>query len=128
MDFRESETVALKSVVAENVRKEILAFANTNGGTLYIGVSDNGDVIGVSNTEKTIQQIANIVRDSVNRISPCSCTTKQLRSMKNRLFPSRSNRAPASLIIWQRKACARRVFMSDRVLLPFRPVMPQSAE
>lgn len=65
MDFQESETVELKSVVVEDVKKEIIAFANSNGGTLYIGVSDNGDVIGVSNTDETIQQIANMVRDSI---------------------------------------------------------------
>ena len=65
MDFRESETIELKSVVVEDVKKEIIAFANTNGGALYIGVSDNGDVIGVSNTDETIQQIANMVRDSI---------------------------------------------------------------
>ncbi len=65
MDFRESESVELKSVVVEDVKKEIIAFANTNGGTLYIGVSDHGDVIGVSNADETIQQIANMVRDSV---------------------------------------------------------------
>ena len=65
MDFRESETVELKSVVVDDVKKEIIAFANTNGGTLYIGVSDNGDVTGVSNTDETIQQITNMVRDSI---------------------------------------------------------------
>lgn len=65
MDFRESETIELKSVVVEDVKKEIIAFANSNGGTLYIGVSDNGDVIGVSNTDEAIQQIANMVRDSI---------------------------------------------------------------
>ena len=65
MDFRESETVELKSVVVEDVKKEIIAFANSNGGTLYIGISDHGDPIGVSNTDETIQHIANMVRDSI---------------------------------------------------------------
>lgn len=65
MDFQESETIELKSVVVEDVKKEIIAFANGNGGTLYIGVSDNGDVIGVTNADETIQQIANMVRDSI---------------------------------------------------------------
>lgn len=65
MDFRESETIELKSVVVEDVKKEIIAFANSSGGTLYIGVSDHGDVIGVSNTDETVQQIANMVRDSI---------------------------------------------------------------
>lgn len=65
MDFRESETIELKSVVVDDVKKEIIAFANSSGGTLYIGVSDHGDVIGVSNADETILQIANMVRDSI---------------------------------------------------------------
>ena len=65
MDFRESETIELKSVVIDDVKKEIIAFANTNGGTLYIGVSDHGDVMGVSDADETVQQITNMVRDSI---------------------------------------------------------------
>ena len=65
MDFRESETVELKSMVVEDIKKEIIAFANSSGGTLYIGISDHGDVIGVTNPDETIQQVANMVRDSV---------------------------------------------------------------
>lgn len=65
MDFRESETVELKSVVVEDVKKEIIAFANSSGGTLYIGVSDHGNIVGVTNPDETIQQVANMVRDSV---------------------------------------------------------------
>lgn len=65
MDFRESETVELKSVVVEDVKKEVIAFANSNGGTLYIGVSDDGTVIGVTNVDETIQQITNITRDAI---------------------------------------------------------------
>ena len=63
--YRESETVELKSVVVEDVKKEIVAFANSNGGKLYIGVVDDGTVVDVADTDATIQQIANMVRDSV---------------------------------------------------------------
>ena len=42
MIFRESETVELKEVVVDDIKKEIIAFANCNGGKLYIGVQDDG--------------------------------------------------------------------------------------
>ena len=48
MKYQENESVELKEVYVEDVRKEIIAFANTNGGTVYIGVKDNGDVVGVN--------------------------------------------------------------------------------
>ena len=42
MVFKESETVELKSVVVDDIKKEIIAFTNCEGGKLYIGVQDDG--------------------------------------------------------------------------------------
>ena len=65
MFFRESETVELKLDYTENIRKEIIAFANTNGGTLYVGVSDDGHAAGVPDPDELILRIGNMLRDSV---------------------------------------------------------------
>lgn len=65
MTFMESETIELKSSVGAGLCKEVIAFANTKGGTLYIGVEDNGTVIGVDNADRVILQINNMVRDSI---------------------------------------------------------------
>ena len=35
MRFRETETVELKSIVMDDIKKEIIAFANCDGGTIY---------------------------------------------------------------------------------------------
>ena len=48
MIFRESETVELKEIVVDDIKKEIIAFANCEGGKLYIGVQDDGTVIGTT--------------------------------------------------------------------------------
>lgn len=63
--YRETEYVELKVKYIEDVRKEIIAFANTAGGTLYIGIDDAGMVVGVDNADYIIQQIANGLRDAV---------------------------------------------------------------
>lgn len=34
--------VELKAIVVEDIKKEIIAFANCEGGKLYIGVQDDG--------------------------------------------------------------------------------------
>ena len=65
MMYRESETVELKSVVVEDIKKEVIAFANSNGGKLYIGVADDGTVIGVDSADEVTQQVANMVRDAI---------------------------------------------------------------
>lgn len=63
--YRESEYVELKVQYVEDIRKEIIAFANTAGGTLYVGIDNNGEVIGLENSDAVIQQIANGLRDAV---------------------------------------------------------------
>jgi len=65
MYFTESENVELKSVYVEDVKKEVIAFANTHGGTIYIGVEDNGNVCGISNADAVIQQVMNTARDAI---------------------------------------------------------------
>lgn len=65
MIFRESETVELKEIVVDDIKKEIVAFANSAGGVLYIGVADDGSIAGVENPDGTTQQIVNMVRDSI---------------------------------------------------------------
>ncbi len=65
MDLYESETVELKEIYTFGLKKEIVAFANTNGGIIYIGVRDSGEVIGVDNADFVMQQISNSLRDSI---------------------------------------------------------------
>lgn len=65
MLFRESETVELKEVVVDDIKKEIIAFANCDGGKLYIGVRNDGTVIGLDNADSVSLQISNMVRDAI---------------------------------------------------------------
>ncbi len=65
MSFQETETVELKSIVKDDLKKEIVAFANCNGGTVYVGVADDGTVLGVENADECALQISNMVRDAV---------------------------------------------------------------
>ena len=65
MTFQESETLELKEIVVEDIKKEIIAFANSAGGTLYVGVADDGSIVGVDSSDTVTQQISNMVRDSI---------------------------------------------------------------
>lgn len=65
MNFIESELVELKSELVGDICKEVIAFANTKGGTLYIGVANDGSVVGVQNADKVTLQINSMVRDSI---------------------------------------------------------------
>ncbi len=65
MELKESETVELKEIVVEDIKKEIVAFANCNGGKIIVGISDAGNIVGIDNPDKVTQQISNMVRDGI---------------------------------------------------------------
>jgi ATP-dependent DNA helicase RecG len=55
----------------ESVAGEIVAFANSDGGALYVGVDDDGCIFGLSDTNATFQSLTNICRDRcIPPISP----------------------------------------------------------
>ena len=65
MRFQETETVELKSMALDDIKKEIIAFANCDGGTVYVGVADDSTVLGVENADECALQISNMVRDAI---------------------------------------------------------------
>ena len=60
----ESETLEFKkttSMLKEAV-ETVVAFANSNGGYLFFGISDSGDVIGQDVSDSTLKNIANTIK------------------------------------------------------------------
>lgn len=47
MKYEESDKVELKREMVKDLDKEIVAFLNDHGGTIYIGVDDYGNIVGV---------------------------------------------------------------------------------
>ena len=47
MKYEESDKVELKREIVKDLDKEIIAFLNTEGGTIYVGVEDDGTVVGI---------------------------------------------------------------------------------
>lgn len=65
MKYRESYTVELKQEVNADFKKEIIAFANSEGGEIFVGVDRGGSVVGVADAEKVMEQIGNMIRDGI---------------------------------------------------------------
>lgn len=61
----ESERIEFKSQVTEDIYKEVIAFANTDGGIIYIGVDDKGNFIGIDNVDETYTRLINGIRDAI---------------------------------------------------------------
>lgn len=62
----ESLSVEFKrSWALDKVRKTLAAFANGAGGDLYIGVADDGTVLGVDDPDQVCQSVNSVIRDSI---------------------------------------------------------------
>ncbi|MDR3264204.1 MAG: putative DNA binding domain-containing protein [Clostridiales bacterium] len=65
MRFFENETTELKSIYTDDIKKTAVAFANTDGGRIYIGVGDDGEVIGIADCDDLILRIVNSCRNAI---------------------------------------------------------------
>ncbi len=65
MLFVENFNTELKECYVEDIRKEVIAFANSLGGTIYVGVRDDGSLAGIDDCNFVMQQISNNLRDSI---------------------------------------------------------------
>ena len=63
--YRESETLELKREVSNKIPIEIISFANTNGGSIYIGYDDDGNLVGIDNISTEMDRLSNIISDSI---------------------------------------------------------------
>ena len=63
--MRENKNTEYKREYVDDIRKTIIAFANTDGGTLYIGVDDDGSVCGAADSDDTILRVTDMLRDAI---------------------------------------------------------------
>lgn len=61
----ETQTVELKREYTDDIKYTVVAFANTDGGKIYIGLNDDGTVQGVENIDDVMLRVTNMVRDVV---------------------------------------------------------------
>ena len=58
----ESQTVEFKTSFNNEVIESLVAFANAQGGTVYVGVSDAGKVVGVDISKESVVQWINEIK------------------------------------------------------------------
>jgi len=62
--LQESQTVEFKESWRDEFLKTVCAFANTDGGALYIGINDQGEVVGVDNIKKLLEDLPNKIMNT----------------------------------------------------------------
>ena len=48
-----------------DLEKEVIAFLNTKGGSVYIGIDDNGEAVGVKDMDKSILAIKDRIKNNI---------------------------------------------------------------
>lgn len=60
-----NETTEFRREYVEEIKNTIIAFANCDGGTIYIGVNDDGTVCGVDHVDDTMLCVSNAIKETV---------------------------------------------------------------
>jgi len=64
----ENQNIEYKESWRDEYLKWVCGFANAQGGKIYIGCDDNGNVVGINNSKKLLEDIPNKVRDAMGII------------------------------------------------------------
>ena len=64
--MRESTNIEFKREYTADIKKEVVAFANSNGGVIYVGRDDNGNPYPLGDVDETLTQITNSIRDGIS--------------------------------------------------------------
>ena len=60
----EGPTVEFKRSLAKGIGRELCAFANADGGTVLIGVSDSGEIVGAANHNRLKSRVQSAARSA----------------------------------------------------------------
>ncbi len=75
----EDDKVELKETLSSSIPKEIVSFLNTEGGSIYIGVKNDREIVGVNDIDETMRKISDFITD---QISPrCVSFVKQFHEV-----------------------------------------------
>lgn len=64
----ENQDIEFKEIWKDEYLKWICGFANSNGGVIYIGKDDHGNVIGVDNSIQLVKEIPNKIKNTLGII------------------------------------------------------------
>lgn len=72
----ESQNIEYKESWRDEYLKWVCGFANAQGGTIYIGIDDVGNVVGVQNVKKLLEDIPNKIQSGLGIIADVNKLTK----------------------------------------------------
>ena len=105
--FSESKTIELKREYTEDIKRTVIAFANTDGGRIYVGVEDDGSICGITDTDEVMLQVTNAIRDSI-RPDITLFTETEVEQMDNK----------SVLVVTVQRGTARPYYLAGKGIRP----------
>ncbi len=66
MKLIENHTTEFKANITDKIENEVVAFLNSKeGGDLYIGVADDGEILGLSDIDKIQLQLSDRIKNNI---------------------------------------------------------------
>lgn len=75
----ESQNIEYKESWRDEYLKWVCGFANAQGGTIYIGIDDTGNVVGMKNIKKLLEDIPNKIRQGLGIVADVNKLTKDVK-------------------------------------------------
>ena len=72
----ESQNIEYKESWRDEYLKWICGFANSQGGTLYVGIKDNGKICGVSDSKKLMEDLPNKIASTLGLVCEVNLLAK----------------------------------------------------
>lgn len=64
----EKQNIEWKAIWKDDYLAWLCGFANAQGGTLYVGINDDGEPVGLTNSKKLLEDLPNKIRDAMGII------------------------------------------------------------
>lgn len=77
--MKEDDTTEFKRKVTKDMMKTAVAFSNSCGGVIYIGVENDGTIVGVDDTDEVSKHIVQLLADTIR---PDITTSSNVRLVK----------------------------------------------
>ena len=81
----ENKNTEFKREYSEKIKYTVVAFANTDGGKIYIGINDDGSVCSVNDVDGTMLALTNMIRDAIRpdvaMFTECDVETRDDKSV-----------------------------------------------
>ena len=74
--MKEDQHTEFKRLWKDEFFRELSAFANSQGGTLYIGVEDDGTVVGVKDAKSLLQDMPNKIKNNLGFLADVNLQSK----------------------------------------------------